>query len=144
MIFTDKPKGFITRFSVSSCFCEHNGKFILLRRHGNKSQGLKWGVPAGKIEENETPEQAVLREIFEETGIKADNSRMKYFGRVFVRYSDYDFVYHIFHYAMPEKTSIKINSSEHTESLWASSNEALDLQLVQDLDACIRLFYSLP
>ena len=32
----------------------------------------RWAAPGGHIEENELPEDAALREVFEETGIKAE------------------------------------------------------------------------
>lgn len=35
----------------------------------------KWHIPRGKIEANETPEQAIIREIVEETGIQAKVSK---------------------------------------------------------------------
>jgi 8-oxo-dGTP pyrophosphatase MutT (NUDIX family) len=31
-----------------------------------------WGMPAGKIEKRESPEEAAVRELFEETGIEAN------------------------------------------------------------------------
>lgn len=143
MISKEEPKNFKPRFSIVSCFCEYDGRFILLHRHANKSQGFKWGVPAGKMEVDELPEDAVIRELQEETGIDMKRENMKYFGKVYVRYPDYDFIYHIFHAVLDGKVSIKIRSSEHLDSVWVTPKEALDMQLVDDLDACIKLFYSI-
>ena len=36
---------------------------------------LLWSLPKGHIEENETPEQAALREVLEETGIESEISK---------------------------------------------------------------------
>jgi len=47
-----------------------NSKDEILMIHHNKLQ--VWLPPGGHIEENELPEEAVLREIFEETGIRAE------------------------------------------------------------------------
>jgi 8-oxo-dGTP diphosphatase len=143
MIFTKEPNNFNPRFSVVGCFCEHNSKIILLHRHAGKLQGLKWGVPAGKIEGNETPEDAVLRELQEETGILLKKDKIKYFGKVYVRYPEYDFIYHIFHAELHEKAEVKIRASEHLGFTWITPKEALYLQLVPDLYDCIRLFYGI-
>ncbi|HLD41540.1 MAG TPA: NUDIX domain-containing protein [archaeon] len=47
-------------------FDRKNKKFLLIL-----DQYGKWAVPKGLIEKGETPEQAALREVKEETGIEA-------------------------------------------------------------------------
>ncbi|WP_336057227.1 NUDIX hydrolase [Nitratireductor sp. CH_MIT9313-5] len=47
---------------------ERNGKFLLTRRI-NPPYADQYGFPGGKLEPGETPEQAALRELREETGI---------------------------------------------------------------------------
>lgn len=44
----------------------------------------KWVQPGGHIEENETPEEAALREVYEETGLK-----IKLLGERFPREDDF-------------------------------------------------------
>lgn len=55
----------------------HRGDKILLARHVQRNQNI-YACIAGFMEAGETAEQAVEREIFEETGIKVKNVR--YFG----------------------------------------------------------------
>jgi ADP-ribose pyrophosphatase YjhB (NUDIX family) len=40
----------------------------LIARHDRRSR-LLWSLPKGHVEEGETPEEAALREVFEETGL---------------------------------------------------------------------------
>lgn len=47
------------------------GQVLLVRRANPPDAGL-WGLPGGKIEPGETLADAALRELFEETGIRAD------------------------------------------------------------------------
>jgi 8-oxo-dGTP diphosphatase len=46
-----------------------SGKLLVLKR-GNTAHGAgQWSIPGGWIDHNETPEQAVLRELKEEIGL---------------------------------------------------------------------------
>jgi len=46
-----------------------DGKILIARRNNDKHMGGLWEFPGGKIEENEAPEKALERELFEEFGI---------------------------------------------------------------------------
>lgn len=56
------------RHVVVHAIVEKNGLFLLGKRHDSFLEGGKFGLPAGYVERNETLEQAVVRELFEETG----------------------------------------------------------------------------
>jgi 8-oxo-dGTP diphosphatase len=47
----------------------NDGKFLVARRSAHKSMGGKWEFPGGKIEQNETPEETLIREFKEEFNI---------------------------------------------------------------------------
>ncbi|MFB6217480.1 MAG: NUDIX domain-containing protein, partial [Candidatus Aenigmatarchaeota archaeon] len=51
------------------------GKYLLLERSGEKPEEGKWTFPSGKVQENEEPEQAALRELEEETGLEGTIER---------------------------------------------------------------------
>ena len=46
----------------------HNGKILLVKEARGSYQNL-WGLPKGSVDEGESPESAVLRELTEETAL---------------------------------------------------------------------------
>jgi len=52
---------------VSAVVRDEAGRVLLARRADNR----RWSVPAGMVEPGEQPADAVLRELFEETGVRA-------------------------------------------------------------------------
>ena len=49
-----------------------DGQFLLTSRPEGKVYAGYWEFPGGKVEDNETPEQALVRELHEELGITVD------------------------------------------------------------------------
>ena len=63
------PPGAMMRIpAVGAIVRDAAGRFLLVQR-GHEPQAGMWTVPGGKVESGETLEQAVIREIAEETGI---------------------------------------------------------------------------
>ena len=46
-----------------------DGKVLLVRQYRLLINGLSYEIPGGKVEENDTPETAAIRECLEETGV---------------------------------------------------------------------------
>ena len=59
------------RVRVVAAVVEHEGRLLLTRRPPGGSLGLQWEFPGGKIEQGESPERALAREIHEELGVHA-------------------------------------------------------------------------
>lgn len=54
---------------VVGAVIEHQGAFLVCRRRAGKSEGGKWEFPGGKVEANESAEQALARELAEELNV---------------------------------------------------------------------------
>ena len=143
MIYKEQPEDFNSEFDVVSCFVEYDGEILLLHRQDHKPQGNTWGVPAGKVDEGEDILKSMIRETQEETGFELSSSKLSYFEKVYVKYPDFDFIYHIFHIKLNQKPNITINSNEHKDFKWTSPRNALEMPLIQDLEPCIKLFYEI-
>ncbi|EKD66070.1 MAG: hypothetical protein ACD_49C00067G0056 [uncultured bacterium (gcode 4)] len=139
MIYTTKPEIFNPRFEIVSCFVEFQGEFLLLLRQDHKSEPNTYWVPAGKVWEFEDIREAIEREIFEETWLT--NLDISYFDKVYVKYDNYDFIYHIFHSKLDKLPQITINPDEHKSYIWRSPELSLCENLIEDEDWCIKMFY---
>ena len=51
------------------CLIDRDGRVLLAQRPEGKSMAGLWEFPGGKVEEGETPEVALIRELEEELGI---------------------------------------------------------------------------
>lgn len=60
--------------------------FLIALRPPNSHQGGKWEFPGGKVELNESPEEAMLRELYEEVGLTATQYQL--FDKLFFDYGD--------------------------------------------------------
>jgi len=64
---------------ASLCYVKRAGKTLMMhriRREGDMHRG-KWNGLGGKMMEGETPEECVIREVYEEAGIKIINPRLR-------------------------------------------------------------------
>jgi 8-oxo-dGTP diphosphatase len=55
--------------NVVAAIIKKDNHFLIVQRNRKKHLGLKWEFPGGKVQENETFEEALLREIKEELNI---------------------------------------------------------------------------
>lgn len=56
----------------SAIYCERDGKVLLVRQFRYPYDEEIWEIPAGKLNEGESPDITALRELEEEGGIKAE------------------------------------------------------------------------
>lgn len=57
---------------VSGLVVNHNGDWLVVKKRYGGLEGM-WSLPAGFVEGNETADEAVIREVKEETGIDCVN-----------------------------------------------------------------------
>jgi len=58
--------------TVTAAVIECRGQVLVCRRRGDQSHPLKWEFPGGKVEPNEDPAAALVRELREELGITTE------------------------------------------------------------------------
>lgn len=108
--------------------------YLFLRRRENRYLVGQWDIPGGTVETGESPENAAVRECFEETGLVVTC------GELITHYTNTDtegrdLTFHTMTFRMNWKeeyttNAIKISEEEHNAALWLSIDDALDLPLV--------------
>lgn len=103
---------------VAAVIKDDSGKILITQRNLKKSQGGLWEFPGGKIEPNETKEQAIIREIKEELTI--DINVKNYIDEKIFTYPEKDIN------LIALECSIingNIELLEHEDYRWVSSSE---------------------
>lgn len=61
------------------CYIKHNGKTLMLHRikKENDMHEGKWNGLGGKLDPGETPEECIIREVKEESGLTIYNPKLK-------------------------------------------------------------------
>ena len=62
---------------VSICIIKKKNKILITKRPSHKFFGEFWEFPGGKLESNETFEEAAARELYEELGIRINIKNLK-------------------------------------------------------------------
>lgn len=103
--------------SVVAGILVRNGKILGVKRGKGNLRGY-WEFPGGKIEENETPEYALKRELKEELNIEINILRE--LTKVYYSYEDFDICLLCF---ICEIKSGEITLQEHEELKWMRAEE---------------------
>ena len=109
---------------VGALLNEPRGKILACRRPEGDAWAGWWEFPGGKIEEGESQEQAVVREIEEELGISV--TPQSCVAQISHDYGDRDVELFIWKCAAVDPGAI--SPSEHDETQWVSQDELMNLK----------------
>ncbi|OGI14834.1 hypothetical protein A3K63_03940 [Candidatus Micrarchaeota archaeon RBG_16_49_10] len=106
------------------CFVRKDGKYLMLHRNPTKKlMPDVWMAPGGHIERNEGLFEATRREIFEETGLKIKNLKIKVTGNAYLKDMEMFFFFITADYASGK---VKDNP-EDGELVWLEPKNILKL-----------------
>ena len=121
---------------------KNDWEFLLLRRSMNTIYPGTWQGVTGKIENSETPYQTALRELEEETGLKA--YRLFTVDKVNMFYdAKKDTMNLIPVFGAIVKSNNIILSKEHTEYKWCDLNETIKLITWDQQKKGVQIFYDM-
>jgi len=109
--------------AVTAVIRNGEGRYLVLKRRDTETAfpGM-WGFPGGKVEDNDTIEEALRKEVDEETGLKLKPGKMLLKDASFVR-PDGQTV-KIFAYLVEAESGQPIRiSGDHTDYRWISRED---------------------
>ncbi|MEK7153511.1 MAG: NUDIX hydrolase, partial [Patescibacteria group bacterium] len=110
---------------IASCFMfNESDELLLLQRHSEDLGGGLWGTPGGRLEEKEDAKKAVLREIYEETGLQLED--VAELGAHEVRMPHGVVNMTSFKARVPNTVAIRIDPEEHHAHAWFRLDGLLD------------------
>ena len=103
---------------VAAVIKNNNDKILIAKRNLKKAQGGLWEFPGGKIEPNETKDEAIVREIKEEMNI--DIEAKDFIGQKTFKYPE-----KMINLIAIECKQLNgtINLNEHEDAKWVSKDE---------------------
>ena len=108
---------------VAAALVDSDGRVLIAQRPEGKSLAGQWEFPGGKVEEGETPEIALIRELQEELGIVVKQACLAPF--VFASHT-----YETFHLLMPlyliRRWEGEPEAREHSALKWVRPNAMRD------------------
>lgn len=98
-------------------YCKQTKRYLYLLRTDSKNPG-NWGIPGGKVEENETLLEGIARECEEEIGMFPQEAKLIPIQK-FVNHS---FTYHTFFCAVEKEFTPSLND-EHCGYAWVGDSQ---------------------
>ncbi len=119
------------------CYIEKDNRYLMLHRNKkeNDANEGKWIGVGGKFEQNESPDECLLREVKEETGLTLTDYRLRGFI-TFV--SDKWETEYMFLYTATEYEGVITDCGEG-ELVWVDKNELLNINLWEGDRIFLRL-----
>ncbi len=124
---------------IVGCFLEYDSKFVILLRRSHKPDGDTWGLPAGKVEQGEEDQVALLRELKEETGYLASENELEHLLDFnFGQDNKYTFAAYRIKLARPHE--LILEDAAHADFKWVTATECYAMpNLIPDFHELLRL-----
>jgi 8-oxo-dGTP diphosphatase len=119
---------------VAGLVRDGENRILLSKRRADQAMGGLWEFPGGKIEDGESPEEALARELREELGCGATVGRIE--DVVFHRYDEFDLLMLVYRCTLDGEP----RPVEVAELAWVMPRELLGYELLPaDFPLCERL-----
>ncbi len=133
---TDRLSSIKKRIAVAVAILRYTDKagavhYLMARRHAHQHEGGKLEFIGGKIEKDETPSEALCREVAEEIGLVLDKAVLTRLGIIHHDYIDKSVVLHIYQLRLTDG-----DYSAYHERTLGEQGQALSWHSLADLWRC--------
>ncbi len=121
---------------VVGAIIENDNKILLLQRPEDDFMGGIFELPSGNLEEGETIEEGLKREVYEETGlrIKSINSYLGHFDYL----SGSGKKTRQFNFLISTEETEPIRLTEHDSFVWVEPEKASDYEITESVKTIIN------
>ncbi|QQD13399.1 (deoxy)nucleoside triphosphate pyrophosphohydrolase [Sphingobacterium sp. UDSM-2020] len=123
---------------VTCAIIEHNNKVLICQRSATMKLPMKWEFPGGKIEQDESKEDCLQREIKEELGMIITIDRA--LKPVEYQYPDFSICLYPF---ICRWESGQVVPTEHKQAIWVDASELLNYDWAEADLPIVREYLSL-
>lgn len=127
-------------YNTTLCYLERDGQYLMLHRV-KKNEDInkgKWIGVGGKFEEGESPEDCVIREVWEETALHVQNLRLR---GVITFIADHQPTEYMFLYTADQFTGTMIRGEDCAEGIlhWVDKDKISSLPIWEGDRIFLRL-----
>ena len=131
----------------SGVILKYKDKCLLCKRNGEDSHPNQWFIPTGKIEKGETPREAAVRELYEETDFELSENDIDFIGTIPTIDNDkpnnnfiYVFISELTDEILPDLDSA-VDGHEHTKCGYFTFKETKKLGLESNLQTILKKYF---
>ena len=132
----------------SGVILKYKDKCLLCKRNGEDSHPNQWFIPTGKIERGETPREAAVRELYEETDFELSENDIDFIGTIPTidnHESNNDFIY-VFISELSDEILPDLDAAsdghEHSKCGYFTLKETKKLGLESNLRTILKKYFS--
>jgi len=141
IFFKNKPEDFKGSLQVVTCFMEFEGSLLLLKRSSHCLAPHQWAIPGGKVEREETLNEALERELNEELMICIDWELTQLINYFYVRHSLTDYKLYLYQWRMCSLPHIQLNPNEHEDVMWCPKDQIHEVDLIEGQLEAFKFVY---
>ncbi len=114
----------------------YDGRILLLKRNANRrTSPNKWQTPSGFMKEHESAEEAVLREVKEETSLQGTITKC---GKSFEIVDEWARWIIIPFLISAKSDKVKLDEAEHSEFRWITVDKITNFECVKGIEDDLR------
>ncbi len=131
---------YVAEVAAVGAIAVRDGRLLLIRRGHAPSRG-RWSLPGGRVESGETPQQALVREVAEETGLVVQVGELV--GEV-VRDGSSGVTYRIQDFLVTATGGVPVAGDDAAEVAWVAIEDVATYRLSAGLLSTLRAWAVIP
>lgn len=143
MLYQEKPHDYVIEMEVAACIIECKWEILLLQRCPDHKFWGTWSEPGGKLGPGENHEEAMIREIYEESWVIIEPGKSERLFKKYFRFDDTNIAITFYKISLSKKPRVTLSQTEHSDYIWVTPKASLTMNLIEDFDRIVREIYKI-